>query len=212
MSSDDIKAWDRLPEETDRAYVAFCAYRDQGPLRTKIGTYREMYGRPDAKKLPAFFRDWSRLYVWDDRADVWDRYVAHRQQEALVTSLVHETEARAVLHIRQARKMQEIAFRALALKDPTEMTMRDIREWIETSQKLERLAAGEATEISQVTNDGDPTSVTQVMNTLIVKMQENPAVAREIEHATDAELAEVIETHLGLDVRGLLGDGEDGES
>ena len=64
--------WDRLPDETDAAWRAFCIYRDLGPKRTVSEAYRNCYGKGPDKEPPKFFRKWAKRYDWKRRAAAYD--------------------------------------------------------------------------------------------------------------------------------------------
>ena len=126
--------WEREPGETDKAWRAFQAFRDAGPDRSLVGTYRAVYGRPEAEKVRPFFRTWSSRHSWDDRVEAWDRHV----DRAVQHEFLDQHRAMAVRHVAVARLMQAKALEALQAMDPSKLTARDIRDWMEAAQKLAR--------------------------------------------------------------------------
>lgn len=83
--SDDRRPWERLPDETDRAWAAFCVYRDMGPeTRSYNRAYQQRYAKPEGAQAPAFFRRWGAQQSWVERARAWDHHldeVNRRAQE-----------------------------------------------------------------------------------------------------------------------------------
>lgn len=110
-----IEEWDRLPDEPERAYAAFIAYRDLGPsarsiaraadvIKGKIGeslgtgeggrARRNSQGR---KKPPANYEKWSSTYRWVERAAAWDAHlerIARRKQEEAHAKQIEEYQDR----------------------------------------------------------------------------------------------------------------------
>jgi hypothetical protein len=68
------QAWERMAGEPSTAWVAFQAYRDQGPMRTidAVATPRS----------PATVKAWSAAFRWRERAAAWDVETDRRRQEA----------------------------------------------------------------------------------------------------------------------------------
>lgn len=101
--------FDRQPDETSKAYTAFCAYRDLGPRRSLLEAYRATYDRPRATTLPGHFTNWSTKYSWVERVRAWDD---HEAQELAKTREGARAEARAVFadHAKSlAEQLVEIA-------------------------------------------------------------------------------------------------------
>jgi hypothetical protein len=61
--------WDRLSNESGRAYEAFKVYLYLPPAdRTIVGAWREWTGNPEAARPSPFFKRWARDYAWSERA------------------------------------------------------------------------------------------------------------------------------------------------
>ena len=67
--------WERLPEETASAFVAFCAYRDMTANRTLDGAWSKHTGRTGAV-APGSWRRYSSAYKWVERVSAYDRWRA----------------------------------------------------------------------------------------------------------------------------------------
>lgn len=82
--------WERIDGETDKAWAAFRAYRDAGPLRRRIAVARKFYDRPDLKATPATWSGWARKYDWRGRIEAYDAFLveqARHRQDAIATAL-----------------------------------------------------------------------------------------------------------------------------
>jgi hypothetical protein len=124
--SDVRRAWDRREGETSRAYAAFRAYRDMGPLRTH-------------RELPAPFNTsaaerWSHRFEWVARAAAWDDERAMIEDDERLDALrqMHHT------HQVVARSALAIAARALAQLDVAEMSASEVVRMMEAAAALER--------------------------------------------------------------------------
>lgn len=66
------RAYDRLPDESSKAYDAFVVYRDMGVSRTVEKVQASL------NKTSGYLRqlyEWSRVYDWTDRAAAWDDHI-----------------------------------------------------------------------------------------------------------------------------------------
>lgn len=64
--TDEIKPWDRLPDETEPAYEAFQVYLDLG-LKRSLPRAAAQVG-----KNKTLLANWSSKYGWRERARQWD--------------------------------------------------------------------------------------------------------------------------------------------
>jgi hypothetical protein len=84
--------WDKLPDESEAAWRAFCHYRDTGPVERKlVRTYRFVYNQPKAKSATGFVLKWAKDNKWKERAEAWDNRL-HAVKQASVERTV-EAEA-----------------------------------------------------------------------------------------------------------------------
>jgi hypothetical protein len=69
-----IKSYEQQPEETAKAYAAFCVYRDLGANRTIDNTYCVINGIPTGSRTASsHFREWSTDNNWVKRSEEYDR-------------------------------------------------------------------------------------------------------------------------------------------
>lgn len=76
--SAEIKSYDRIENETIKAYAAFCIYRDMGIDRTIVEVTKQTYKQsPQATHTRptgiSRVLDWSSKYNWVDRCKDYDR-------------------------------------------------------------------------------------------------------------------------------------------
>lgn len=80
MMSGEVKAWEQggggATGETSRAYEVFLAYLTQGPKRTILKAYNDVYrkNKEPAKKPDGTVQKWSRVNLWAERARLWDNF------------------------------------------------------------------------------------------------------------------------------------------
>lgn len=75
--------WDRLPQESDQAWGAFCAYRNLGDARTLPQAYRrycQKSGRTPNRNVSTHWYKWAERYDWAGRVREYDNMI---QREAL---------------------------------------------------------------------------------------------------------------------------------
>lgn len=136
--------WLQLPDETNRAYAAFCVYRDYGPRRSLRQTCQDFYGL--AEKPPAVrsnrspklrqIQVWSSQWDWPDRA--W-AYTSHMDGLARIEALenvkaMYRTQA-AVAKLAITR-----AAARLAAIDPNSLTASEAIKLLEVGTRIERTA------------------------------------------------------------------------
>lgn len=88
----DGPIWNQHPEESDKNYAHFCAFRDLGRQRTKLQSYlnykgksREEHGKDSA---PSMTYAWSKKFCWEERAEAWDQHMDNKRQEEMEQEMV----------------------------------------------------------------------------------------------------------------------------
>lgn len=75
--------WERLPQETHKAWHAFVAYRTlEGRARSIRKAYRAHTGRQDAKDNPSSWDQWAKRNRWVERCAAWDAHQDEIRREA----------------------------------------------------------------------------------------------------------------------------------
>jgi hypothetical protein len=72
-----LSPWDKLPEETSRAYEAFCEYRDMGVGKRSVPKMAAALG-----VNTSFITVWRQKFGWVARVEAWDAYQQRLADEA----------------------------------------------------------------------------------------------------------------------------------
>jgi hypothetical protein len=74
------------PNESAKAFHAYCCYEELGPTRTIALAYAKYRDRPESSVKPsASFIGWKSEFRWDDRAMAYDLEEESRQRAAKVS-------------------------------------------------------------------------------------------------------------------------------
>ena len=81
-----MRAYERQPHESAKAFEAYRTFRDLGTNRTLIATADLVYGRPEGgrKEAPGIIRKWARQHDWRERAraaDDWQEMIGRQYLE-----------------------------------------------------------------------------------------------------------------------------------
>jgi len=126
MEESKLAIYDRLLDETSRAFHAFCIYRDGGPRRTLKAVDEALRpGRPQRghkeTTVSGVVKRWSAKYCWVDRARAYDNHLD--QQRRLVRE--EEIRDREKAHLDAGKKAVEKALRCLDVFQPATVTLRE---------------------------------------------------------------------------------------
>ena len=150
--TDDTKPWDQLPDESDKAFAAFKAYRDIPTVdRTLRKAARAYYGDKFNATSHKTLEGWSAKFAWKLRVRQYeaDRDQRMREQEE------HDIREMRRRHIEEGEECQHIGIESL--RRVKERMERDkdyavspglALQLIQQGSTLERLARGEPTEIT----------------------------------------------------------------
>jgi len=144
--------WDRLPEESSKAYAAFSIFRDLGPRRSLDEASRAYHGpSPQVTHSSAArgrrgasgqIRTWAQRWNWTARARAWDQEL-ERVKTSKQLAAIDEMAER---HAKEALMLQNKAVERLRQLRPEELKPRETLDFLIEAAKLERLARGEPTE------------------------------------------------------------------
>jgi len=149
-----VEIWERQPDEPNDWFDRFCRYKLFGATRSLLRAYNEERLRKRQKKssaAPPGWREAAKTWNWKERAEAWD---AAQQQKSEVR---HERSNRqwerrrrelrdsewklAERLIKQADVMLQRLENPISEEDfKVKWTMRDITQFLETADKLGRLA------------------------------------------------------------------------
>ena len=140
----DGNSWDRQPNESAKAYEAFCVYRDLGEIRglSKVGQ--------KLHKSKTLIGRWSARRNWAARVRDYDVYLEQQlrrenEEERKAMARRHATIATGMLN-RVTKRLNELLLREQQGTPIPELTMDQIARWVETAVKTERLSRGEPSE------------------------------------------------------------------
>lgn len=72
--------WDRQDGETDKAFAAFCIYRDMGSERSYKDVRIKFGKQPNYERM---LQRWGSQHRWVERATAYDAYLDEQKREAL---------------------------------------------------------------------------------------------------------------------------------
>jgi len=136
--------WERLSNETTKAYAAFCIYRDLGSERS-IDKVLAATGKRNRSSLIK----WSSRYNWVERVQAYDQYLEELKRKEQEQAIIEMSRRHAELAVR----MQELIKARLEEIDVNALSPRDLATWLDIATKLERLSRGEPTSIEKGETD-----------------------------------------------------------
>lgn len=139
--------WSRRTTETHKAFAAFSAYRDLGPVRSipkALVTYAKAMGKPTGK--PRWFEEWSSTHEWGNRTAAFDSHL----DAIRVKTIEAETAQDARDQLATAQLMLRKSIDGLL---HAQLSGKDAIKGATEAIKLMRLLRGESTEHTE-TSEG----------------------------------------------------------
>jgi hypothetical protein len=139
---------ERLPQESQRAYRAFCIYRDMGPDRSLDQAWKRFRAASGPTKdrgsarRPGHWADWSQKYHWVERAEAYDDFIEEENRIA-------GAERRRKLHEARSQFQSEEQQRI-------ENQVRNV------DAVLDKMGTAPLNEVIQITKDGNKTTTTKI--------------------------------------------------
>lgn len=148
-----MAAWDRKKGETDKAFAAFCAFRDMPPSERNVAdAYRAWKSKPKAKQASGYFRQWSIKWNWYERTSAFD----DERDRITRERIIKEAADAKVRRIKGAQQMQLMALQAMRNanlaeidEDGARRIIKPLREMFDSGVKIERVEYGEASDITE---------------------------------------------------------------
>lgn len=151
----DNEVWERMPAETDKAWLAFTIFRDL-PLEVRsmkkaAQIYYERLNLPwDDDSTAQHLTEWAKKHNWQYRIRAWDSYLDQQAQMAYVKKRVEAAERQAELG-KSLSDIGSIGFQEKLERHFDEEDnynlgyekIKDLATLIDTGIKLERTAMGE---------------------------------------------------------------------
>jgi hypothetical protein len=126
MDTEKRELWDRLENESERAYRAFEAFLSlPSDHRTVVEAYRRHVGNPETNKISDTWAKWSSEFAWRERAAAYDDHMANKRREAYERGVEEEAERQGALAERTRGRMFEL----LTLSYDAAMSWFEDPEW-----------------------------------------------------------------------------------
>jgi hypothetical protein len=128
---DASEYWDRLPEESGKAWYAFQTYLYLGLTRS----FRKVTTELDANyTYSKQLEKWSRQYSWVDRARAWDRHIDEERKREYIGAIKEMAQRQAKL----GRELQDKAGEGLQKLDVSALKPADLIRLLDVGVKIER--------------------------------------------------------------------------
>lgn len=142
------KQWERQPEESTKAFEAFCIYRDLGTDRSLSKVAEKL------EKSETLMGRWSSKYEWVKRAAAWDD-----EKERIEREIAQREQAKEIRNMRKrhagiATAMLVKAATALQRIPDDEIKASDISRMVDVASKLERISRGDVGEVVEERDGG----------------------------------------------------------
>ena len=144
--------WELQPEETARAFEAFCIYRDMGANRSLRKTSQEL------GKNCTTISEWSVKYDWVKRVAAWDA----EQDRIARNEMMAEMAATRKRQRRQAQRMQEKGMELLESINIGDAKLSEVVSLLKAGMEQERIAIGDVGEVIEERNGGDAVPAVQI--------------------------------------------------
>lgn len=136
----ELQPWQRLPGETDKAHQAFVTYRNiEPPFRSITRVVSEL------NKSRTLIGRWSSQWDWVECAQAWNEEDDRRLLHAPIEARKRMDEE----HLRIVRSGRNKTVKALSEVDRTDASPTEVRYWLDTFMKWERLIQGEPENIEE---------------------------------------------------------------
>jgi|ERR1700674_3408463 len=139
---------ERLPQESPRAYRAFCIYRDLGPDRSLDQAWKRFCAASDPAKYrgsarrPGHWAAWSQKYQWVERAEGYDDFIEEENRSAAAERRRKLHEARSKFQSEEQQRIENQVRNADAV--------------------LDKMGTAPLNEVIQITKDGNKTTTTKI--------------------------------------------------
>ena len=106
--------WERQPNETPKAYAAFCVYRRMGPEKRSLEAVaaKARKGRGRGAGIPGHISEWSRTHRWVERAAAYDDHLdavrRKAEEKAIAAMSKRHAEGLAKIFERGLKRIEEL--------------------------------------------------------------------------------------------------------
>lgn len=127
----DVEVWQQLPEESGKAYYAFCFYLNAGPNRS-LQSVTNVLGKD--KGYVKQLEKWSSMYNWRARVNAWDVHTQKFMERQYIDSMLTMTDR----HIQQSHYIQKKVYEQLMSLDLTALKPSELIRLYDITVKVER--------------------------------------------------------------------------
>jgi hypothetical protein len=197
---DASEYWDRLPEESGKAWHAYQIYLYLGPTRS----FRKVMTELDANyTYSKQLEKWSRQYSWVDRACAWDRHIDEERKREYIGAIKEMAQRQAQI----GRKLQDKAREGLQKLDVSALKPADLVRLLDVGVKIER----SSWEIKEKLSPLDPIWYSNAFNSKEEEEGDDDQYAFPCEITPEIEkkimeLEESIDRHTPLDTKFARGE------
>lgn len=136
--------WERQPGEGVKAFEAFNTYMLMGTDRSHVKVAYEL------GKSATLMSKWSSQWKWVERAAAWDI----EQENLARKDQIKEIKEMRKRHASLATQMLAKVTKRMLKMPEEELTPQDVKAWVETASKLERLSRGDTSEVIEERDGG----------------------------------------------------------
>ena len=131
-----LKSWEvRLPEESSKAFKAFCLFRAMGYKRS-IKACMEMHGIE--QKCYGSWARYARLFRWNERAAEYDAFMAKETEREILAERVE----RRKRQMEMLNGFDELVGKRLKTLNPEDLNADGAMDLLERSAKLDSFLTG----------------------------------------------------------------------
>ena len=143
------KCWEtRLEAESPKAFKAFCMFRNMGYKRS-IKACLELH-EIDPKKYGSWSR-YARLFHWNERAALYDEYVAKETERELIAERVE----RKKRQMEMLNGFDELVQKRIQTLKPEDLNADGAMDLLERSAKLDSFITGADKEVAKQPVQGE---------------------------------------------------------
>ena len=136
--------WEQQPGEGVKAFEAFNTYMLMGTERSLDKVAYEL------NKSRGLMAKWSGTWKWVERAAAWDI----EQENNARKDQIKEIKEMRKRHAKLATQMLAKVTKRMLKMPEEELTPQDVKAWVETASKLERLSRGDTSEVIEERDGG----------------------------------------------------------
>ena len=134
--AETLKSWEvRLPEESPKAFKAFCLFRSMGYKRS-IKACMEMHGIE--QKCYGSWARYARLFRWNERAAEYDTFMAKETEREILAERVE----RRKRQMEMLNGFDELVGKRLKTLNPEDLNADGAMDLLERSAKLDSFITG----------------------------------------------------------------------